>query len=44
MKIAFDWKGWLKAVCRVSWPFLAGALGGLAGGCSFFGTGVGVTL
>ena len=41
---SIDWKGLLKAVIKAAFPFLAGALGGVVSGCSFCGSGVGVTL
>ena len=33
MKLNIDWKGLLKAVLRAALPFLAGAVGGMVGGC-----------
>ena len=44
MKLSIDWLGMLKAVVKAAFPFLAGALGGVITGCSFCGSGVGLTL
>ena len=44
MKLEIDWAGLAKAVIKAIWPFLAGALGGFTTGCSFCGSGVGLTL
>jgi len=44
MKIDIDWKAMALAVVKAVWPFVAGAFGGLVTGCSFMGSGVGVTL
>ena len=41
MKMNIDWFGLLRAVLKAALPFLAGALGGFASGCSVFGPGVG---
>ena len=41
MKMNVDWFGLLKAVLKAALPFCAGALGGIASGCSVFGPGVG---
>ena len=41
MKMNVDWLGLLKAVLKAALPFFAGALGGIASGCSVFGPGVG---
>ena len=41
MKLNIDWVGLLRAVLKAALPFFAGALGGIAGGCSVFGPGVG---
>ena len=34
MKLNINWLGLLKAVAKAVFPFFAGALGGLASGCS----------
>ena len=39
MKLDIDWKGRLKAVLRAALPFLAGAVGGMVGGCAWGGNG-----
>ena len=39
-----DWTGLVKAIVKTAWPFFAGAFGGFLTGCSFCGSGVGVTL
>ena len=39
MKFAIDWAALLKALWRAAWPFIAGALGGFAAGCTFAGIG-----
>jgi len=39
MKLNIDWKGLAKAVLRAALPFLAGAIGGMAGGCAWGGNG-----
>ena len=44
MKLDIDWAGLIKAVAKAVWPFFAGALGGLVSGCSFCGSGVGLTM
>jgi len=44
MKLNIDWKAMALAVAKAVWPFIAGAVGGLVAGCSFMGSGVGVTL
>ena len=41
MKINIDWRGLLRALLKAALPFFAGALGGIASGCSVFGPGVG---
>ena len=43
MNLNIDWKGMLLAAAKAIWPFLAGALGGLVSGCSFCGSGIGMT-
>ena len=44
MKLNIDWLGLVKAVVKAAFPFFAGAIGGLATGCSIMGSGVGLTL
>ena len=39
MKLNIDWKGLLKADLRAALPFLAGAVGGMVGGCAWGGNG-----
>ena len=39
MKLGIDWKGLLAAVVKAALPFLAGALGGMVGGCAWGGGG-----
>ena len=39
MKLDIDWKGLVKAVLRAALPFLAGAVGGIAAGCTVGGIG-----
>ena len=38
--MSFNWKSVLLAVLKSLWPFVAGLLGGVASGCSMFGSGV----
>ena len=39
MKLDIDGKGLVKAVLRAALPFLAGAVGGMVGGCAWGGHG-----
>ena len=39
MKLNIDWTELLKALWKAAWPFLAGALGGFASGCTVGGIG-----
>ena len=39
MKLKIDWKGLLKALAKAALPFLAGAVGGIVGGCTVGGIG-----
>ena len=39
MKLNIDWKGLLKALAKAALPFLAGAVGGIAAGCTVGGIG-----
>ena len=43
MKMNVDWFGLLRAVLKAALPFFAGALGGIASGCSVVGPGVGTS-
>ena len=44
MKMNVDWFGLLRAVLKAALPFFAGALGGIASGCSVFGPAVGTSV
>ena len=39
MKLKIDWKGLAKAILKAALPFLAGAVGGIVGGCTVGGIG-----
>ena len=39
MKLKIDWAELAKAVVKAAWPFLAGAVGGVAAGCTVGGIG-----
>ena len=39
MKLKVNWKKLAKAVVKAAWPFLAGAVGGIAAGCTVRGIG-----
>ena len=39
MKLNIDWKGLAKALVKAALPFLAGAIGGMFGGCAWGGNG-----
>lgn len=41
--IPLDWRGLVRAVLRAALPFLTGALSGYLCGCSFYGSGIGLT-
>ena len=44
MKLNIDWRGMLRAIAKAALPFLYGALAGFLTGCSFNGSGIGLTL
>ena len=44
MKLDIDWRGMLRAIAKAALPFLTGALAGFLTGCSFNGSGIGLTL
>ena len=39
MKLSIDWNALLRAVIKAAWPFVAGAVGGMVGGCAWSGNG-----
>jgi len=39
-----NWKPMAWAFVKALWPFVAGLFGGITAGCSFCGSGIGVTL
>ena len=39
MKLKIDWVWLAKALLKAAWPFLAGAVGGIAAGCTVGGIG-----
>ena len=39
MKLNIDWRRLLKALVKAALPFLAGAVGGMVGGCAWGGNG-----
>ena len=39
MKLDIDWYALAKAVAKAIWPFIAGAVGGFASGCTVGGIG-----
>ena len=39
MKLNIDWKGLARALVKAALPFLAGAVGGMVGGCAWGGNG-----
>ena len=43
MKFEFDWRGMLRAVAKAVLPFLLGGLSGFLAGCSWYGSGIGLT-
>lgn len=44
MKLNIDWKGLAKALWNAAWPFIAGAVGGMVGGCAWGGNGPNIML
>ena len=39
MKLKIDWMGLVTALLKAALPFLAGAVGGIAAGCTWGGNG-----
>ena len=44
MKLNIDWREMIRAIAKAALPFLSGALAGFLTGCSFNGSGIGMTL